>query len=736
MIRRTKSGARDQIRRRRLPTASHPSKALELLRNRALIEWAADPWHNPYWHHARATTRGRDEQTVLDAFPTRDATKCWTDRAEAFLQLDPAGMKANVPPLKVVALAKKPPWDPHYDEVATRDIVIPCVLRRVLSAHLAYILSITAQVSTAARAYVPGVASPAPTVVREVAARVQRGHYYYAKFDLRDAFNSVGWAPLRKALKRASYPQRFIQILMALVEAPLERRVRGRWLRQHRWRGTPAGLPESGILLNLLLREMDDRILRECDVYYARYSDDHLLVGATREGVAHAAKILLNWAWSVGFDIKGVPRHSDPTAWVKDIREEPLELLGVKIDHQADCHIPQHKIDGHVSKLAHFEQQALRTPRLIAAGSKYASWASGKRGIATADQDDLDALVDGFYHTWLPFNHAEAELFRSPAAARVSFGNLRQGDGPHRKLFAALLGPQSAHSLLRVRSEVGSPSSCPNERIALEVLSMVEDCLQLDPEVREADRRRRGASTLGMRGDSLVGESPHSPPPVLGWSEQEEQSFFLGIHSEGMIVNGGSALGTDPAPSPQGNGFDIGASGGRNAADASDTAPAEPVVHPTRHMGWTTGAAANAVYCFVTARSLLQRGSVITAFQEFEHDGLGLRPCRPCVREHTDTERAIAELHTIAARRRAAAARGRPFVVLGSNWLPKQLVVEQRSFRRIGIFALVTDLHRAAQREGHATLVIGPIRPPASLTAALDRWVAQAQSTQSVTPPP
>jgi hypothetical protein len=722
MTNRAKQKERAEIRRRGLPSRAHPSEALKLLHDSALLGWAANPWLNSHWHHAKMTTKGRDGLTVLDAFPDASSAKKWAGEAMALLKLDLASMKAGIPPLKVVPITKKRKWDPEYDSTKKRDIVIPCILRRVLSAHLAYILAITTsgRLSKAARAYVEGIRDPAPTVAKEVARLAQQGYFYYAKFDLTDAFNTIGWKPLRRALLQMGYPQRFVDILMLFVQAPVERRVRGHWLRQRRSRGALAGLPESGILLNILMREIDERILRGGSVHYTRYSDDQSILARTIQDGARAAKLFVSWVWAVGMDVKGVPRHSDPSRFVKDIRLERLELLGIEIDHQGDLHIPQGKGDGQLARLSHFVDLAIQTPHLVVGHSRYALEAP-QRGIAVADQGDLDEMVAGFYQYWLHLNRAEAELFRSSASAGVSFGTSRKAHGPHRKLFVAVLGPKSAHSPLRAGGESGSSHPSLSDWVDREVLPLVEECLELDPGVRQADHRPTGIPSLGMRRHSGVEERLASLTPRHGTSGPGNPSLDIASLPHSSV------------------GFDGGASDGLSEVDASDTAPADPWDHPARNIGWSQGALANTVFCFVDVRSV-DTDTVVVGIQEFTHDGIEVRARHPLLRVRRHIEGAVAHLQALADRRRAAAEHGRPFVALGPSWLPKQLLVAERSFRRVGIYALIVELHRQAAREDQTVLVVGPVRMPALLMKEMGTYERHDQvqfaRRNSATPPP
>lgn len=722
MTRQSDHALRQEIRRRGLPTTADPSAAFDLLRNRSLIEWAADPWRNPAWHQARISTRGRDGVAVWEAFTGRQDIQRWADRAEALLRQDIASIRARVPPLKVAAFPKLSPWDPAYDESKMREIVVPCNFRRVLSAHLAYILSVTTQgrLSKAAKAYVPGLVDPARRVAREAATLIREGRYYYVKLDIKDAFNSIPWKPLRKALQVMGYPQRFIDILMAFVEAPTERRVRGQWLQQPRHSGALAGLPESAILLNILLREVDEDLLRECEGFYNRYSDDLLMAEEDGDDVADAAGIFLNWSWKVGFEIKDVPRRTDPKLLVKDIRDHRLELLGVEVDHQGDTHMPQRKVDGYLSKLAYREREAIVTPPLVVGRSKYSA-GRRSRGLVTTDQEDLEDLIWSTHRYWYPLNTAEADLLLAVASAHVSSGTYRRAHGPNRKLFVAELGPKSPRPLSRAGDGSGSPLPPAGEWVAREALSITKDLLSYAHEATDTAHRRPCSRVPQMTGYSQedVRLSP-CVPLTLGCGASVDDFDGGVLHSDRTIARGFTTYSV-ASPARLSSGFDMGASRGLTEVDTRDIAPANPVDDSARLMGSSTGSIANAVFCFISSRRVAD--AVLTGFQEFVNDGLEMSPRAAVIRGPEVVEREVAYLRLIDHRRRAAATEGRTLIILGPSWLPKQLLSAERSFRRLGIFELVIQVHRGAERDQQRVFIIGPIRTPASLSSALDMAV-------------
>src|SRR6478735_5079894 len=92
-----------------------PREALTLLYDPELLSWAANPWENAHWHHARSTTCGVDELTVATAFPDRTAAKSWSSRALELLRLPLHELKRKAPKLKLGSVPKKDHWDPEYD---------------------------------------------------------------------------------------------------------------------------------------------------------------------------------------------------------------------------------------------------------------------------------------------------------------------------------------------------------------------------------------------------------------------------------------------------------------------------------------------------------------------------------------------------------------------------------------------------------------------------------------------
>lgn len=673
-----------------LPNEAHPSEAMDLLMDPALWIWAANPWENPHWWRARATTRGRDNQTVAEAFPDRRAVRAWAEKARTVVHLPLHELRKQVPTLKVARVPKKDPWEEGYDPLLKREIVVPCILRRVISANLAYVLAATSKgrLSSAAQAYVSGKIDPAPETVKVLARRVKDGQFFYVQLDLKDAFNSLPWKHLRRALKKEGYPRDFVETLMAFVQAPLERRVRGRWIRQPRYRGASAGLAESGTLLNILLKEIDDEMLK-LGVSYVRYSDDIVILGVTRKHIETAAKKLVNWVWSIGMDVKGMPRRTNPVSQVKDLREQPLVVLGVEIDHRGDLHMPQGKVDGTIRKLEHHRDLAVDTAEVVVGHSKY----SGGKALEVPDQDDLDSIVWGTYRYWAPLAEAEADTFRSRAiSGTAAHAAYRLGAGSYRKLYVSSLGTKGTYS--GHWASIGFGSARRGIIDEVRVLSVVEECLFLEDAVRGGYSGEDGA--CGSPSSRRGGWGTYSPSSGLSGSEDYSSTSDACSNRVGFDHEASShPIGTE-------------------REEKASAIPGDPYAHTFQG---SPGTIAKTMVAFVAARRLDGEHSLVGA-HVFTNNGLELRVRRPQT-WIVEGESAPALLDLVSSLQREAAETGCALLIAGPAWLPKLLLCRARNLRRVGISHQMDRLHEAVQQSGLPMIVVGPARMPSALEEVL-----------------
>jgi len=77
----------------------------------------------------------------------------------------------------------------------------------------------------------------------------------------------------------------------------------------------------------------------------------------------------------------------------------------------------------------------------------------------------------------------------------------------------------------------------------------------------------------------------------------------------------------------------------------------------------------------------------------------------------------------------------RSLVVLGADWLPRQLVIDRHSFRRVGIFSVVHAPARAVELDGQVMVVLGSIRSPKPFATTLDEAVQRIASPPVTEPP-
>jgi len=670
-----------------------PRDALTLLYDPELLSWAANPWENAHWHHARSTTCGVDELTIARAFPDRAATKKWSSRALELLRLPLHELKQQAPKLKLSSVPKKDIWDPEYDALTTRDIFIPCILRRVISNHLSDILTATSRsvLSPAAKAYILGLRSPAAEIVFEVAKEFRQGRKFYVKLDISDCFNSLGWRSVQMALLAAGYPEHFISVLMAFLAVPaLERRGR-RLVEIPRYRGAPAGLPESGALLNILLSAIDDEILSSCRMLYRRYSDDLIIIGESREEVARGARMFCGWAWRNGLGMKGLKTHSDPARSVRNVDEVPLELLGVIIDRLGDLHIPQAKVDAHRAKLEHFGNLAADAPESVVGLSRYANGQIGRRGLQMADQDDLEAIIWGAHRYWSQFNQAEANALQAAGLSTVRNYTARPSDGPYRKIFTASLG-RDFPPALRADGSGGSIHSSLTRWVDRFALPLLRECVAVGMVEGNAFSSSMYTGIDAAVGERLESEAGVSLSSVSKWSADEDSS-------------------SEVAPRLLDDGFDRMASPDLDEVDAGDLAIADHGRSPAqyRERSWVP---AKVRVCFVAVERL-GTDEVAVGVQEFVKGKLDLKPQKhkPFVRIFSGEEPMVAHLRMLIDRIKAPVSDEEALVIAGSSHLPKLLLDERRAIRRLGMTQLVEELH-ATQCP---TVIIGPIAMPVDL---------------------
>ena len=299
--------------------------SLELL-NPERHEWACNFAENPAWHHADARSRGQDRRRVVDALQEKPRRKWVEDLYETVL-LPPHKFIKKVPPLLVKNINEpdtKVPWgpwpDPFFVQTSAtnmygflaagkpRQIASPCVRRRMLDILFEGVLIDTGDhlLSPDAWAYRPNRWDAVRTVIGQVQSKVRRGRgRFWAKLDLKSFFPSIPWRLIRRALDSMGYPKDVIQRLMGLVEAPLVD-IDGNLIPNSS--GSQAGVRISGVLANMVLKELDELIRSTFgkSLGFWRYSDDIILVHEDRKTVEDAVRLVRRWCHNNGLRLKGV----------------------------------------------------------------------------------------------------------------------------------------------------------------------------------------------------------------------------------------------------------------------------------------------------------------------------------------------------------------------------------------------------------------------------------------------
>lgn len=653
--------------------SARPQEAMSLLLDKGLLTWHCDANNNPAFHNAKVTTKGPDGLTISDVFVPGDSVEKMVNEVLGVLERGPKGLRRALP-LKAIEVPKKRPWVPGYDPEDRRVIYIPSARRRCISNSVAWMLSsiMMNRWPQAAIAYIPGTQEAVLNPVREVARAAREGNHWYVKLDIKDTFNQVPWRRLRRALRNLPLTKDAVDLVMALQQVRAFVSEKGHTKVQDRDRGVPAGLPEAGILLNILLKELDEA-LAECPGILAwRYSDDLVLVGRRRKDVLKAAKLWCHGIRALGMVVKEI-QEAKVNELVKDIRTEPLVFLGVQIDHLGDLHMPQRVIDEKFAKLVYLRDQALKTEPVVVGFSKHADGRDSK-GIDTADQEDLGEVIHGTYGYWASLNPAHAELFLRGAKTIASAEPYNLRRGPFEKIYAAILSRRTIdHSMQGCSRNDGSDLLVFQDLVQDLVIPLIGRCLG----VEEASCDQSPVRDAGDKG-TIWGarDLNQGTPEVLA------SMGSLGSDSYGEFFSPDESH-------PCGDGSSLAAS---RASEARDPAGAVPVESSAQD---STGCSAKTLIAFIGTENLLD-GSCRVRTTLFEEDGV-------LSRLGSSSRIAQAEpapLLVQAALDAVETAEGyRHLVVCVPPWLPKHLLREDRAFRSPGLFNVVRSLHRVATRQ-------------------------------------
>ncbi len=397
-----------------------PENALVMLQAHHLIGWAANPVENPAWSHANAATKDAKDQIVADRMDSSADGPAWAHELARYVRMAPAAL-AEV-------LEGEPTKRSEIQRTgkSPRPIGVPTFVRRLLSTHLGNVLTLTSEavLPPSIIAYRRGHEDAVIGVLRKVAAGVMTAGLgkpltdmettesrpgvvpirYWAKLDFASYFSSIPRWAIRAALLRYGYPEPVVQIVMAMVKAPVVKLAHGRAHDITPRIGTEQGMAESAVLANLVPFELDAWFGVRCKrLVYVRYSDDIFIGGQTREEVVGAVRFVIAWAKKLGLRLKDVSPGQRAGTLVHDVTQQRIELLGAEIDQNGKIQMPIKKLKDALSKLT-----AIHASYREGEVGGVSVMAGGKR-VRAYDATDFFQVHDGFIRHWQTLNPIKAE---------------------------------------------------------------------------------------------------------------------------------------------------------------------------------------------------------------------------------------------------------------------------------------------------------------------------------------
>ena len=722
-----------------------PATALKLLRDPARIHFACNPFENERWAHADARTTGADRQVVAESFADRTVVDTYAEEVTRIVHLSTAELIPFVQSdqrmlLLLKDISRDEPWDEPTGR--TRPIVIPSVLRRCVSNLLADVLDATCDhlLPACAVAYRPGNHDVVAETIIDVASDVHfGGKYFYWKYDLRKAFPSLPWMLVRASLEAIGYQEAFVDVVLALVAAPVVREVTGQFVPVPNDKGCQAGLPESSILLNIVLKPIDEELLRSFPkLTYRRYSDDGVTLGAQRHVVVGAVRRILTWARANGLRLKDTSPDQGAQSLVLDIRAQVLPLLGAEIHADGDIHIRQAKLDRQIRKLtfmiAH-TPEVIGDFELIAGTSKYAP---GTRGLCSYDRLDFQESFESFFSYAFALNEGDAYIFLDRVRDELRINPQLPPRIYTEHVWVAALGDLGAVQAGGHRNLHRTHPAILKQWFLY--TTALKDKKPIDLE--EVEGATSESEAVGEeRGDSAHGDGESAPGGagsdvhVADEEERDVDAPFLpygeedaGDDAEGPEGPGAESLASSLPGTDDEEGFsDVEE---QDSAFLSETerssrsvwflstsladlsGRAEDVVQELEPPG--PCAPDNCLVVHVVATRVARRredGGTVVGVQEFERQGRASHArLNYCARQHEQS----AVLELVAGLREQALRAGYKtvLILLDDAELPKTLLQNHRAFRRPGLFRLVLDLHAPHPL---AVVIAGPWKPPPRL---------------------
>jgi hypothetical protein len=689
--------------------AASPEQADQLLRSPETIRWAADAYDNPRWSNARSTSTGQDRRTVASAFPNRTSVGDWAKTAQELLEMPYQDLERGLAalPLLTRRIPKKKAWHPSYDPNDTRDIYVPCILRRVLSNAVADVLArvTSGRLSEAAVAYIPGNKDPVLTAVEDIARATGRGAVFYVRIDIRDCFNRVPWKPLRRALLRLGLPRAFVNKVMAMQRVDEVTRS-GR--RSSRKEGVPAGLPESGTLLNILMKDLHEELLGFEGVVIRMYADDLVIIGFSKRQVRNALALYISRVRDLGMDLKEAPRvhgvklRDQVRTLVKNLHNETLVMLGIEIDHTGCLHMPATVKTAKYLQIRYMTEKAEDFDSIVAGGSRWASGATGTGpGLEVYDQDDIAELIEATYRYWVRINAADAEEFRQRAIVEAGCFGAQLRQGPHRKLYMAGLGHVTVRTSLPGDQEGSGPF---DHRYLSYPFGDLVDVIRRSLGSSGENGGAGGSFHSSFYTDDGVDDSTGVIPRASGSSDgacdldlsDEEDAFHEVFSSEDIC----RLIGDRFVPTAS------------RTNESEDLADAEPGGALVPLEGVPPGYPAKTLVVHLEHQRL-NDGAIHVEAHRFVDDLHGQSWLGPYREIHPEGEVAPALVSTMTTVLGFVSTKeASQVVVCGPGWIPKLFLRADRATRAVGMTLLVEQLHEVASSVRGTVTMAGPVRSP------------------------
>ena len=679
-----------------------PSEAERLLLDPKQIEYACNPFKNPAFLHADARTRDAHGYRLVDYMETNDGVRAAREWLKKAVRLPSSELEELLKqePLKLSAIRK--------EGKKTRIVGVPTYRRRCLSNHIKSVLVSTVQhqLPTSVRAYLEDSPDAVHQAVLDVAEAAVGGKIrYWAKLDFSSYFPSMTWSSIERALRHYRCTERVVDIVMAMVRAPLVKVDRGELVPVPNSRGAQMGLAESPVLANMVPFELDEHFAAiSSRVFCLRYSDDILVGSPYHHEVVGGVRAVMKWARRNGLRLKDVSPNQRAASLVKDARKCRIPFLGKEIDADGYIHIPADKYGEKLAEVRWMHQHRARGD--VHGVSRYADG----RGVELVDDGDICDVIDATLQDWEPLDPKSARRFAvdtdksryplttgAPGQEAVWHCQLGRPDGHGG---GGLVPPCSSTQPLK-------PSPAPRSQVRKHV-----GLARPEPQPRGIGGTRSLLDVATEReGTSRIPDEDIS----LTWGEEHIVDNYYSSYGQ-LLADRFHAYLTEGTERVVSLGDDEGSTrffpsgAGREPGEDEGEPPTSPRFKDV-----------NAVHVHV--EWMRREGLVLVGVADvqgpngrFDVTSLRSRPEVALVRA------IIGEVNR---------ARSQGIVTLqvrlSEPWLAKHLLQTGRRFHAPRLFRAVLQLHETVKSSGIAVTLVGPVEPPDQLLRAMEPARHEAQ---------